>query len=331
MLPYSPLVWLRTLPHQTAPAQPAQHAGRGWCAKCDLHPGYLSSQWAETYARTNNLPLVKVQHHHAHSAALMAEHGLDGTQPMIGVAFDGTGYGTDGAIWGGEVLIADYNRCARFAHLKYVALPGGDISVKRLYRTALAHLWAPGMAWDESLPCVAACPLAERKVLRQQLERSVNYAPTSSMGRLFDAVAALMGVRQTVTHEAQAAIEMEALCAEVAQGDYRFEFIEGTPLQFNPAPMLRAIVGDMSAGVSLATMAGKIHTACADLILDVCLRARESTKLNIVGLSGSVFQNVRLLMQARQRLERHGFAVLLHHLVPLNDGGLALGQACIEL
>ncbi|NJM39414.1 MAG: carbamoyltransferase HypF, partial [Anaerolineae bacterium] len=163
---------------------------------CDLHPGYLSSRWAESHARANGLPLVKVQHHHAHIAALMAEHGLAGSQPIIGVTFDGTGYGTDGAIWGGEVLIADYKYFERFAHLKYVPLPGGDASVKRPYRAALAHLWAAGIAWDDALPCVAACPPAERKLLQQQLEHNVNCVPTSSMGRLFDAVAALIGVRQ---------------------------------------------------------------------------------------------------------------------------------------
>ena len=297
---------------------------------CDLHPGYLSSQWAAAYARKNSLPLVKVQHHHAHIAALMAEHGLDGSQPIIGVAFDGTGYGSDGAIWGGEVLIADYNGFERFAHLKYVPLAGGDISVKRPYRTALAHLWAAGIAWDEALPCVAACLPTERKVLQQQLERNVNCVPTSSMGRLFDAVAALMGVRQTVTYEAQAAIEMEALCTEGAQGNYTFEWVEGAPLQFSPAPLLRAIADNMRAGMSVAEMAGKVHTACADLILKMCLRVRESTKLNIVGLSGGVFQNVRLTTQAKQLLDQWGFEVLLHHQVPPNDGGLALGQACIE-
>ena len=206
-------------------------------------------------------------------------------------------------------------------------LPGGDASVKRPYRTALAQLWAAGIAWDEALPCVTACPPVERKVLWQQLERTVNCAPTSSMRRLFDAVAALIGVRQTVTYEAQAAIEMEALCADGAPGNYTFEFLEGAEnvlLQFNPAPMLRAVVDDLRAGTSVAEMAGKIHTACADLILGLCLRARESTALNIVGLRGGVFQNVRLTMQARQRLEQHGFEVLLHFRIPPNDGGLAL-------
>jgi hydrogenase maturation protein HypF len=296
---------------------------------CDLHPGYLSGQWAQTYAHRHGLPLVKVQHHHAHIAALMAEHGLGGTQPIIGVAFDGSGYGTDGAIWGGEVFIADFARCERFAHLQYVPLPGGDISVKRPYRTALAHLWAAGVAWDEALPCVAACPPTERRVLQQQLERNLNCAPTSSMGRLFDAVAALLGVRQTVTYEAQAAIEMEALCADGGQDGYMFEIVNNASLQIDPSPMLHGIIADMRVGMSKAVMVSKVHTACAELILNLCLRARAVTRLNTVGLSGGVFQNVRLLSLAQQCLTQQGFEVLMHRRVPPNDGGLALGQACI--
>ena len=179
----------------------------------DLHPRYLSSRWAAEHA--DGLQHVRVQHHHAHIAAVMAEHGLDGRSPVIGFSFDGTGYGTDGAIWGGEVLLADYRGFRRLAHLAYIPLPGGDAAIKRPYRIALAHLWAAGVPWTPDLPPVDACPEAERRVLLRQLEAGINTVPTSSMGRLFDAVAALAGIRQTVTYEAQAAIEMEAF-AEVS-------------------------------------------------------------------------------------------------------------------
>ena len=178
---------------------------------CDLHPGYASSRWAEREAARRGVPLVKVQHHHAHIAGLMAEHGLDGASPVLGVCFDGTGYGTDGAIWGGEVLLADYHGFRRLAHLKYVPLPGGDGAIRHPSRAALAHLWAAVVPWADDLPPVAATTEAERRVLRRQLETGFNAPPTSSAGRLFDAVAALAGVRQTVSYEAQAAMEFEGL------------------------------------------------------------------------------------------------------------------------
>ena len=177
----------------------------------DSHPAYRSTALAHRNA--GERPVRTVQHHHAHVAAVMAEHGLDGTQPILGFAFDGTGYGPDGAIWGGEVLLADYKGFQRRAQLKYVPLAGGDVSVLRPYRMALSHLWAAGLQWDDDLPPVAACPAAERRALSHQLSSGLGCAPTSSMGRLFDAVSALIGVRQVVDYEAQAAIELEGLLA----------------------------------------------------------------------------------------------------------------------
>ena len=186
----------------------------------DNHPRYLSAQWANNHRGSRQL--ISVQHHHAHIAAVLAENQWNGDAPVISFSFDGTGYGTDGAIWGGEVLLADYRTFQRVAHLRYAPLPGGDASIKRPYRTALAYLWQAGIDWDEALPSVAACSLSERKILQQQLEKKLNTAQTSSMGRLFDAVAALAGVRQTVTYEAQAAIEFEALAAPDSTGGYAF-------------------------------------------------------------------------------------------------------------
>ncbi len=177
---------------------------------CDLHPGYLSTQWAKEYAAEHGITCVQVQHHHAHIASVATEHNYEGT--VIGVGFDGTGYGTDGTIWGGEVLLASRDGFDRVAHLKYVPLPGGDAGIRRPYRVALAHLWAADLPWHEQLPCVKACPATERSLLLRQLENDLNCVKTSSMGRLFDAVASLVGIRHEVNYEAQAAMEMEAMC-----------------------------------------------------------------------------------------------------------------------
>ncbi len=296
---------------------------------CDMHPGYLSTQWAKRYAGGHNLPLIEVQHHHAHIVSLMAEHGRPLDERAIGIAFDGTGYGIDGAIWGGEVLIANARGFERFAHLKYVPLPGGDASIKRPYRTALAHLWAAGIPWDASLPCVAHAPAAERRVLRQQLDKGLNCVPTSSMGRLFDAIAALIGIRQTVTYEAQAAIEMEALCDGSVREGYAFALAGADPISIDTAPLWQALVSDVKAGVPAPTMAAKAQNAVADLVRELSMKARAATGLNVVALSGGVCQNARLMETAVPLLRGAGFDVLTHSRVPPNDGGLSLGQAVI--
>lgn len=295
---------------------------------CDLHPGYLSTKWAQQFCKRNGLPLVQVQHHYAHLASLMAEHGMDGAQPVLGVSFDGTGFGTDGAIWGGEVMIADYRSFERVARLKYVLLPGGDAAVKRPYRMALAHLMAAGIGWDEDLPCVAAAPNEERRVLQRQIESGLNCVNTSSMGRLFDAVASLVGVCQVASYEAQAAIELEMISA-VADRSYAFDIIDGNPLIIDPATVLRAVVTDLRTGLAPATIAARFHGAVAEMIAEVCTRLRASGAPAGVGLTGGVFQNIRLLSEAKTRLQREGFRVLTHRIVPANDGGLALGQAVV--
>jgi hydrogenase maturation protein HypF len=300
---------------------------------CDTHPGYLSVDWARRFALERSLPLVQVQHHHAHAASIMMEHGLNGSSPVVGIIFDGTGHGPDGAIWGGEVLLADYHEFRRLAHLKYVPLPGGDAAIRRPYRAALAHLWAAGLPWDEDLPCVAACPMVERRLLCRQLERGVHCVPTSSMGRLFDAVAALIGVRQSVTYEAQAAIEMESLCHDRSaplQVPFDWAIEAGDEmLVVNPAGVLRRIVGDLKTGVGPEGLAWCFHLALADLIALLAERARKQTGVATVALSGGVFQNMLLLRLAVDRLCAGGFEVLVHRQVPPNDGGLALGQAAV--
>ena len=294
----------------------------------DAHPGYRSTAWAERNA--GERPVRTVQHHHAHIAAVMAEHGLDGSQRVLGFAFDGTGYGADGAVWGGEVMLADYKGYQRLAHLKYVPLAGGDVSVLRPYRMALSHLWAAGLAWDDDLPPVRACPDDERRILLRQLETGLGCAPTSSMGRLFDAVSALAGVRQVVAYEAQAAIELEGLSRNVDHigSTYAFDFdADRLPAMIDPGPVLSAIVDDLGAGTSTGVIGARFHRAVADLVVD--LAGLEDTGGQPIALSGGVFQNALLLRLTLNGLRAKGFEVITHRHVPPNDGGIALGQLLI--
>ena len=297
---------------------------------CDLHPAYLSTRWAkETVAQqAATVQLIQVQHHHAHIAALMAEHGLRGDLPVIGFCFDGTGYGTDGAVWGGEVLLADYHKFGRAAHLAYMPLPGGDAAIHKPYRMALAALWAADIAWDDNLPSVQAASTQDLAILKRQLETGLNCVPTSSMGRLFDIVASLCGVRQTVTYEAQAAIELEGLAA-TGNASYHFAMPTAAVPTFDAAPVLRAIVTDWQRGTSPTLIASRFHNAVANLILELSLTIRGDTGLNQVALTGGVFQNHYLLEQTVRLLQAAHFEPLVHRLVPPNDGGLALGQAMI--
>jgi hydrogenase maturation protein HypF len=204
-------------------------------------------------------------------------------------------------------------------------LPGGDAAIRRPYRTALAHLWAAGVDWDEDLPSVAAASPQERTIMAQQLERKVNTVPTSSSGRLFDAVSSLAGVRQEINYEAQAAIELETLVDEDVGKAYEFGLRE----TIDSAPLIRAVVADVRADVPSGVIAAKFHNGLAAMIRDVCVHLREKNNLNEVVLSGGVFQNVALLGRALPLLRKSGFTVYTHHLVPPNDGGLSLGQAVI--
>ncbi|MDT5034138.1 MAG: hydrogenase maturation protein HypF [Actinoplanes sp.] len=289
----------------------------------DLHPGYHSTGWARAHAAGR--PVRLVQHHHAHIASVLAEHGLGADEQVIGVAFDGTGYGPDGAVWGGEVLVAGYKAYRRAAHLGYVPLAGGDASVLRPYRMALAHLHAAGLEWDDRLAPVRACPAVERATLAHQLHTGFGCVPTSSMGRLFDAVAALAGVRQTVDYEAEAAMLLEGLAraAGPVSGGYRF----GPPA--DPGPVIRAVVTDVLAGVPAAVVAARFHDAVTVLIVDLAAACRVETGLDVVALGGGVFQNTLLLHAAGQALGERGFTVLRPRLLPPNDGGIALGQLVI--
>jgi hydrogenase maturation protein HypF len=294
----------------------------------DVHPLYRSTAWAHRNAAGR--PVRTVQHHHAHIAAVMAEHGLDGSQPVLGFAFDGTGYGSDAAVWGGEVLLANYKGYQRLAQLKYVPLAGGDISVLRPYRMALAHLRAAGIPWEPALLPVAACPADEQRVLRHQLETGLGCVPTSSMGRLFDAVSSLAGVRHIADYEAQAAIELEGLSRGVDCGASVYVFDvdrSGQTALIDPTPMVRAVVHDQREGVPAAMIGARFHCAVADLIVDLAREERDASQT--IALSGGVFQNALLLQLASKRLQANGFDVITHRFVPPNDGGIALGQLLV--
>ncbi|MCS7325126.1 MAG: carbamoyltransferase HypF [Thermoflexales bacterium] len=296
---------------------------------CDLHPGYHATRWARQWAAAHHLPLIKVQHHHAHIAACLAEHGRDPEARVIGFSFDGTGYGADGAIWGGEVLLASMTAFERVAHLRYVPLPGGDAAIRRPYRIALAHLWAAQLPWDEDLPCVRACPPEERRVLAQQLARGVHCALTSSMGRLFDAVASLLDMCHHASYEGQAAMQLESEASIDNALPYPFAIEDDETLRLDVSPMMRAIVADWRAGVERGAMASRFHATLVAMMRAVASRLRAVHALNTIALSGGVFQNAVLLNAATSALRADGFEVLIHRQVPPNDGGLALGQALI--
>jgi hydrogenase maturation protein HypF len=297
----------------------------------DLHPNYLSTRYALERASREGLPAIGVQHHYAHIAACMAENGLD-EQPVIGVAFDGTGYGEDGAIWGGEFLIADYSGYQRAAHLSYVPLPGGDTAIRKPARAALAYLWQAALDWEPDLPSVSAFCAEERTVLRTQLEHQLNAPLTSSMGRLFDAAAALVGIRQKVNYEAQAAIEFEACADPNVKEPYRFNIPElepNHPYHIDPGPLVQSLVTDYYAGVPVSTISARFHNGVATMVFEVCRRLKQDYGIKQVALSGGVWQNITLLGKAYHLLTKDGFDVYIHSQVPTNDGGISLGQVAI--
>jgi len=297
---------------------------------CDLHPDYLATRYAQERGEREGLPVIGIQHHHAHIVACMAENGLRRDRQVIGVAFDGTGYGDDDAIWGGEFLLSTYQSYQRVAHLKYVLLPGGDKAVREPWRMALSWLEASGIRWEPDLaPVRFVSETSSREIplldaLRHQLQTGLNAPQTSSMGRLFDAVAALAGVRQTVNYEAQAAIEFEALADVEAKGIYPFDFKDGL---IDPAPAFHALLADLRSGATLPQISVRFHTGVAAMVKQVCISLRQQTGIAQVALSGGVWQNILLLSETVDLLQGAGFEVYLHRQAPTNDGGLALGQA----
>jgi hydrogenase maturation protein HypF len=290
----------------------------------DLHPLYLTSRFAADLS----VPKVGVQHHHAHIASCMAENRI--RSKVIGVAMDGTGYGTDGQIWGGEFLIADFAGFERRAHLRYVPLPGGDTAVRRPWRAALSWMRETfGSELPADLPLFRQVPEREIALVTRMMDRGVNTVFTSSCGRLFDAVASLLGLRQEVTFEGQAAIELEMATAEGGDDCYSFEMDSREPAQIDMRPTIQEIVRDLRKQEAKQVIASRFHNTIAAVIGEVCRRIREGEHLNRVCLSGGTFQNMYLLDRAVALLRKMNFEVFLHSLVPPNDGGISLGQAVI--
>jgi hydrogenase maturation protein HypF len=258
----------------------------------------------------------------------MAEHGLD--EPVIGVSFDGTGFGLDGAIWGGEFLVCDYEKFERVAHLRYVPLPGGDAAIRQPWRIALSHLIHAGA--DLSFLEKRIDPASLRTV-RQMIQRKFNSPPTSSAGRLFDAIACIAGVRDTVSFEAQAAMQLEWLAAQSPpDGSYPFELTrENGPTVIDTRPLIRAAAQDAADGKPAPLIARRFHTTVVEMILKTVTEIRQSFNLNIVALSGGAFMNRLLAEEVSHRLVSSGFRVLRQTLVPPNDGGLSLGQLAVAI
>ena len=291
----------------------------------DLHPGYLSTQFA---LGLPDLQKIGVQHHHAHIASCMAEHQLDGQ--VIGVAWDGTGFGTDGTIWGGEFLAAGYPGFERYARLRPVLLPGGDSGVREPWRVARSYLLDTFGAIPDSPRWSTMAPPERLRVVDRMLTKKVNTIPTSSAGRLFDAVASLIGLRHTVSFEGQAAMLLEAAAdGDTSSDPYDFTMSGRHPLEIDLRPMIRQVLAGVEVGESPSRLAARFHATLVAVIAEVCRRMRADLRLNRVCLSGGCFQNALLLEGSVNSLGRDGFEVFTHREVPANDGGISLGQAAI--
>jgi len=282
----------------------------------DLHPGYHSTG----LARRTGLPAVGVQHHHAHIASCLADNGRRG--PVIGVAWDGTGYGPDHTVWGGEFLIADFASFERRGRIRPVPLPGGDAAVREPWRMAVSHLLTAGLS-------TAGVRHPRRATVEAMVREGVNAVPTSSAGRLFDAVASLAGVRDVTSYEGQAAMELEAIAAAGAAEAYELPVVAHGILELDPRPLIAAVVQDRERGVPAPAISARFHASLAGAIAATCERIREDTGLATVALSGGCFQSRLLTILTHEALTRAGFEVLLHARVPPNDGGIALGQAAV--
>ena len=295
----------------------------------DRHPGYLSTRLASEVAAPRR---VAVQHHHAHVLSCVAEHGC--IEPVLGVAFDGAGLGDDGAIWGGEFLVVEGTTCHRAAHLAYVPLPGGDVAAREPWRMALSHLWTACGSDIESAGASLACRIAPARwsLARQMIAAGINSPMTSSVGRLFDAVAALIGLRDCAGFEGQAAMELEALASGDTRRRYRFDLDTASDVwKVDAAPVIRKIARDVADGRSREEISAAFHQAVATMIAAVAARIARRTGIRRVALTGGVFQNALLARRAAFALSSADLEVLQHRRVPCNDGGLSLGQALLAM
>lgn len=295
---------------------------------CDMHPEYFSSKLAREMPAEK---LVEVQHHHAHIASVTVEN--DFRHKVIGVAFDGTGYGPDGTIWGGEFLVADWAGYERAAHLKPIRLPGGEAAVQKPYRTAYSYLYSVygGACADLGLDLLERVDPVETEILTKQVETGLLSPMTSSAGRLFDAVSSLIGVRDEIEFEGQAAIELEMVSDEGNHGRYEYKFLAepGKPAIIDTDPIIKGIVNDLLGGTPAAVIGAKFHETVVALIIETCLKLKDAHDINTVALSGGVFQNATLYSKVIRGLKQSGFRLLLHKELPVNDGGISLGQAVI--
>jgi hydrogenase maturation protein HypF len=332
----------------------------------DLHPDYLATKYARELGESG-IKLIPVQHHHAHIASCLADNGLE--SPVIGVAFDGTGMGADGNIWGGEFLVADYRNFRRVAHLEYLPLPGGAAAIKRPYRTAISYVLTllgenalnaviasdlPAKAWQagakqSQLASIGQVTQVEVEVIKRQIERRINSPLTSSMGRLFDAISALLGIRGEIDYEGQAAVELEmvahsSVIARPVPGEareldeaisgnnesYPYHIVEDEGIRVvRLRDLLSAVIEDLQQGISKGRISVKFHNTVARMINEMCHLIADETGIRQVALSGGVFQNRLLLRKTVSLLESSGFRVFTHRHVPCNDGGISLGQAVI--
>ena len=290
----------------------------------DLHPDYLSTGWATTQAGSAK---IGVQHHHAHIAACLAEHRIDG--PVLGLAFDGTGYGPDGTIWGGEVLIADVAGYRRAARLEPVRMPGSAAAIREPWRMAVSYVHhAFGKSvFELNLPVFERVGAEPVRVAAEMIDKKVNSPKTSSLGRLFDGIAAICGLRERVAFEGQAAMELEMRSAPDTIGTYATHWSSGPVRTVHVDPIVRQVVEDLRQQVPISVIGGKFHATLARLFSELCRELREETGLSQVALSGGVFQNAILLSQMTKSLTEQGFSVFSHRIVPTNDGGISLGQA----
>ncbi len=292
----------------------------------DMHPDYLSTRYAMEQRR---MVRIEIQHHHAHIVSCMAENHVE--EPVIGLSFDGTGYGSDGSIWGGEVLIARLDRFERAAHLAHTPMPGGAAAIKEPWRMAVSYLYgAYGKDFfNRRLPFLGKLNQSKLNIIVEMIEKDINSPRTSSLGRFFDGIAAMVGIRSHVAFEGQAAMELE-MVAEASAGDlYEYAWSSEDTVQIDPRPIITGVVMDIEKGVTPSVVSGKFHATLVAMFADLCVVIRKETGISHVALSGGCFQNAILLSGLSRRLHDKGFHVLTHEKVPANDGGIALGQAVI--
>ena len=297
---------------------------------CDLHPDYLSTQYAEEMKVKKGFKIVKVQHHHAHIVSCMAENNVK--EKVIGVAYDGTGYGDDGNVWGGEFLLCDLKKYSRAGHLKYYPLPGGDKAIVEPWRMAYSYLYSIygpkaktlDIDFNQRMDCNSL------SIIEKMIDKNINSPLTSSCGRLFDAISSLIGIKDEISYEGQAAMELESFCSSGITEGYKFRtYKEEEKFIIDPQEIFINIIKDLKKGLDKKIIAAKFHNTVAEFTVDLCGKIRENTGINGIALSGGVFQNKYLTEKVIFSLEDKGFKVYIQRKVPPNDGGISLGQAVV--